>query len=84
MIDFLLQQIYNFINFILGIFPPAVPIPQGVTDAFSLFADYWASFDVIAPMTTMLSILTIVFGVEITVALIRFTKWVIKLIPGIG
>lgn len=84
MISALLNGVYNFINFLIGLFPNGTGFPTEVHTAFSTLGGYIGLIDVLVPVSTMLWCLTLIFGVEIAIFGFKTVKWIISHIPFIG
>jgi hypothetical protein len=84
MIDFLLQQIYNFINFIINLLPDGIPFSEEIIDAFITLGGYWGMFDSLVSMNALATMVGLILFAELSLYGIKFIKWLIKLIPGIG
>lgn len=84
MIDFLLRQVYNFVQFTINLLPDGQPFSQEFSDAFVTLGSYWNMFDAIIPMTALGTVVLLIFSVELAIYGIKFVKWLIKLIPTVG
>ena len=84
MISAILNGVYNFLNFIIGLFPTSSGFPEEVHSAFSTLGGYVGLIDVFIPVQTLLWCLTIVFTVEIAVFGFKTLKWLLSHIPFIG
>lgn len=84
MINFLVTQIYNFLQFIINIFPSGTGFPAEVHSAFNTLGGYVGLMDVFIPISTLLTCLTLLFSVEIAIFGFKTTKWIIHYIPVIG
>jgi len=84
MINFILQTVYNFISFIIGLFPVGTCFPTEVHSAFTTLGSYVGIIDVFVSLDTLLWCLTFVFSVEIIIFGFKTIKWVISHIPFIG
>jgi len=81
MITFILTGIYNFIHFIIGIFPAGTGFPTEVHSAMSTLGGYVGIIDVFVPLTTLLWCLTFIFGMEIALFGYKTIMWAISFIP---
>lgn len=84
MINFLLTQVYNFINYLINLLPEGTPFPQEVTDSFVTLGGYWGMFDSLVSMQALTTMVGLILLAEIAVYAIKFFKWLIKLIPTVG
>lgn len=84
MLNFLLQQLYNFLNAIIGILPSGGTLPTEIHDAFTFLGGYVGLIDVFIPLTIMKWCLIFVFGIEIALFGFKSIKWIISHIPLIG
>lgn len=84
MINFIVQIIYNFLNFTISLFPTGTGFPTEVHSAFTTLGGYIGLIDVLVPVQTMLWCLTLIFSVEIAVFGFKTIKWIISHIPFIG
>jgi len=84
MIDFLLNILYKFLDFLIGIFPTGTGFPTEVHTAFSTLGSYLGVLDVFVPLSLLTLCLSIVFGVEIALFAFKTLKWIISHIPWIG
>jgi len=84
MINFLVQQLYNFLHFLIGLFPVGTGFPTEVHSATTTLGGYVGLIDVFIPVSVMLWCLTFVFGVEIAIFGFKTIKWIISHIPFIG
>jgi hypothetical protein len=84
MINFLVQQLYNFLHFTIGLLPNGSPFPAEVHSAFSTLGSYVGIIDVFVPLTVLLWCLMLIFGVEIAIFGFKTIKWIISHIPAIG
>ena len=84
MINFLIQQLYNFLHFLINLFPNGTGFPTEVHTAFTTLGGYVGLIDVLIPVSVILFVLTLVFGVEIAIFGFKTLKWIISHIPFIG
>jgi len=84
MINGILNMVYSFFNFLIGLFPTGVGFPTEVHNAFTTLGGYIGLLDVLVPVSTMLWCLTLIFGVEIAVFGFKTLKWLISHIPFLG
>lgn len=84
MLNFLFDQLYNFLQFIINFLPSGSPFPEQVHSAFATLGSYLGLIDVFIPISTMLWCLLLVFGVQIAIFGFKTIKWIISFIPLIG
>lgn len=84
MITAILTGVYNFLSFIIGLFPTSSGFPEQVHDAFSTLGGYIGLLDVIVPTQTLLWCLLLLFSVEIAIFGFKTLKWLLSHIPFIG
>jgi len=84
MIDMLLQSVYSFLSFVIGLFPSGTGFPESFHTAFSTLGDYLHILDPIIPINTLLTCLTLVFAVEIAIFGFKTFKWIFSHVPFIG
>ena len=84
MINFIVSIVYNFLAFLIGLFPTGQGFPTEVHSAFSTLGGYVGLLDPIIPIATMLWCLMLVFGVEIAIFGFKTLKWIISHIPFVG
>lgn len=84
MVDFILNIIFFFLQFLINIFPAGTGFPAEVHSAFVTLGGYMHTLDSFIPFETLLWCLTLIFGVEIAIFGFKTTKWVISHIPFIG
>lgn len=82
--DLFFTIIYWFANSLVNLFPLSTGFPTGAHEAMALLGGYIGIFSPILPMTTLITVITIVFSVEISVFGFRTLKWVISHLPFIG
>jgi len=61
-----------------------VSLPAGLASAVSTANGYISSFNAFLPLSTMITILGLVFGIELLIISYRIIVWVITKIPGIS
>lgn len=82
----ILQIIYYFILLVsapLRLLPDAT-LSASATTAISTAGTYLKSFDFIFPLTTFITILLLILGIETGILAYKFIMWIIKKIPGIS
>jgi len=75
---------YFLLNGIISLFPSSVGFPQAAHDAMAGLGGYVGIWTPILPMATLLTVITLVFSVEIGIFGFKTGKWVISHIPWIG
>jgi len=84
MLDFILGTIYNFLQFLISIFPVGTGFPADFHTAMSALGGYLHILDPIVPINILLSCLLLLFTVEIAIFGFRTLKWLISHIPFLG
>lgn len=84
MINFIVQIVYNFLAFLINLFPTGTGFPTEVHSAFGTLGGYVGLIDVLVPVQTLLWCLTLIFGIEIAIFGFKTLKWIISHIPFIG
>jgi len=75
---------YSILSWLIGILPNSIGFPTEAHTAMSGLGGYLAIWSPILPMATMLTVITLVFGVEIGIFSFKGIKWIISHIPWIG
>jgi len=84
MITFFLNQLHAFLSFLIGLFPAGTGFPTAFHTAVQALNGYLYMLDPIVPIDTLLTCLTIIFGVELALFGFRTLKWLLSYIPFIG
>jgi len=84
MITFILNILYNFLSFLIGLFPVGTGFPTSFHTAISALGGYLHILDPLVPISILLTCLTLIFGVEIALFGFRTLKWVLSHIPFLG
>jgi len=82
--DLFLKIVYWFANGIVNLLPLGTGFPPEAHAAASYLGGFFGMFDALIPMPTLLTVVGIVFTVEIAVFGFRTLKWVISHLPFIG
>lgn len=81
----ILNLFYNFISFIIGLFPTGeLGIPTGFTDALTLAVSYLHTWSWLLPVDDMLVVAISAISFEVTVLLVKVSLWIIRTIRGSG
>lgn len=75
---------YSIINGIIGFFPTGPGFNVEVHDAVTSLGGYLQILDPLIPIATLLTVVSLVFTVEIALFGFRTLKWVISHIPFVG
>lgn len=75
---------YYLLNGIIGFLPSSSGFPQAAHDAMTGLGGYVGIWAPILPMATLVTVITLVFTVEIGIFGFKTTKWVISHLPWIG
>jgi len=81
---FILQILYTFLTFMVGLIPTSFTIPQPWFDGLNLVWGYMNSFSFILPVGTLLTVLGLAIGFHLLIFFIRLVSWVLKKIPFIN
>jgi len=84
MLNFIINQVYNFLEFLINIFPTGSGFPSEFHTAISSLGDYIHLLDPIVPISVLLACLGIIFSIEIAIFGFKTLKWVLSHIPFIG
>jgi len=82
--DFFFSIAYWFVGGIIGWFPQSTGFPPEAISSAQTIGGYFGMFSPLISISTLLTCLTLVFGVEIAIFGFRSLKWVISHIPLIG
>jgi len=84
----ILTGIINFVYFaissIINLLPISTGFPADAHTAMAGLGGYMGVWGPILPLTTLLTCITIVFGVEIAIFGFKTGKWIISHLPWIG
>jgi hypothetical protein len=85
-IDAFLAVIYAFVYAITAPFrlAPIVSLPTEWTSAVTTASGYIASLNAIIPVTTLIAVLAVFLGYELTYFGMKLINWVIRKIPTIS
>lgn len=75
---------YSILNWLIGLLPTSTGFPTAAHEAMAGLGGYLAIWTPILPVATLLTILTIVYGVEVGIFTFKGVKWIISHIPLIG
>ena len=84
MATFLVNMVYNFIVWIIGIFPSGEGFPSTWHTAIQSLGGYLHILDPLVPISILLTCITLVFGVEISIFGFKTLKWIMSHIPFFG
>jgi len=84
MITAILNLIFNFLSWIISLFPVGTGFPSEFHTAFTSLGGYVHMLDPLLPIETLLACLTFVFSVEIALFGFKTFKWVISHVPLFG
>jgi len=82
--DAFINFAYTVVNFIFGIFPTGGTFPTAFHTAMSTLGGYVHLLDPLVPMATLLTCVTLVFGVEIGVFGFKVFRWLFSYVPLVG
>jgi hypothetical protein len=75
---------YALVSAIIGIFPAGSGFPDSVHTAAASLGQYFKLLDPLIPTGTMITVLSIVFTVELAIFGFKTMKWLVSHIPFIG
>lgn len=75
---------YQLISWFLMILPASNGFPIEAHTAMTSLGGYLDIWSPILPITTLMTVLTFVFGVEISIFGFKSVKWIISHIPWVG
>jgi len=84
MITFILNVIFNFLQFIINLFPTGTGFPTAFHTAATTAGGYLKMIDGLVPLSTLKTVLLLVFSVEIIIFTFKTLKWLMSHIPYIG
>jgi len=84
MLDFLIAQTYNFLQFLIDLFPVGTGFPSSFHTAVQSLGGYLHILDPLVPISILLTCLTLIFTVEIAIFGFKTLKWVLSHIPFLG
>lgn len=82
--DIFNQVIFFFVSGLINMFPPSEGFPADAEIALTTLGGYFGMFEPLIPMGTLITCLTLIFGVEIGIYGFRTLKWVISHLPFVG
>lgn len=75
---------YALVSSIISLFPDGAGFPDSVHTAAASLGQYFKLLDPLIPTATMITVLSIVFTVELAIFGFKTMKWLISHIPFIG
>lgn len=84
MVTILLNGLYGFLTFLIGLFPTGTGFPTAFHTAVTNLGGYLHILDPLVPISTLLTCLTLVFTVEIAIFGFKTFKWIFGHVPLIG
>lgn len=81
-IDALFNFIYFILNGFISILPSGGALPTDFVNGVSFFIIHVEAWDKIVPLTTMLTLISLVLGIEVSILIWRFSQWIIRTIRG--
>lgn len=82
--SFFITIAYYVLSLIISIFPSSTGFPSDVDTAVSSIGGYLGILDPLVPISTMLTILTLIITFELTVFAFKGMKWLFSHVPFIG
>jgi len=84
MIDLILNLILSFLVSVLSLFPIGTGFPASFHSAITSLGGYLHILDPLVPISTLLTCVTLIFGVELAVFGFKTLKWLLSYIPWFG
>lgn len=75
---------YAIVSSIIGIFPVSTGLPAEVLTSAATIGGYVQVWDVLFPVATFATVITLVFSVEISIFGFKTVKWILSHLPFIG
>lgn len=75
---------YAIVSSIIGLFPVGTGFPTEVHTAVTSLGQYLQLLDPLIPIPTLVSVVSLVFTIEIALFGFRTLKWILSHIPFIG
>ena len=72
------------IGFFVVLFPASTGFPSDITNAFTTMGGYVQVLNTILPITTLASVLVILFATDIIIFGFKTMKWLVSYLPFIG
>lgn len=82
--DLVLNVVFWFLNFLLSVFPASSGFPPEVLNSATTIGGYLHLVSPILPVSTLLTVVGIVFSVEIAIFGFKTVRWLVGHIPVIG
>jgi len=82
--DFILNTAFNLLNWFISLFPVSSGFPSAVSTAVSGLGGYLDIFSPLIPISTLATVVGLVFTVELSILAFKTTKWLISHLPFIG
>ena len=76
LLDAALDVLVNLVVSLINIFPDGA-LPAEVSTSFQTVANYMYMFDILVPIDTLFTILSLAFFFELMLFVVRLTKWFI-------
>lgn len=84
MFNFIANTIFNFLQYIIDLFPSSTGFPSSFHTAVISLGGYLHILDPLVPINIMLTCLTLIFSVEVGIFGFKTLRWLISHIPFIG
>lgn len=84
MLNFLINQVYNFIMFVIEQMPTTEGFPDGVETAFDFIGSSLNALDSFLPVQTLLIVIGVLFATEIGIFGFKVLRWLTSYIPFLG
>jgi len=82
--DLLINFVYWLVSGLISLFPISQGFPPEAHEALQSLGGYFGMFDALMPIDTLLTVLTLVFTIEIAVFGFRSLKWILAHLPYVG
>lgn len=83
LLDLLLNIVYSVVSWFVGLIPDA-SISPGLAESIAGLNGYLAGISFVAPVTTIIIILSLFLVLESSLVFISIINWFIRKIPGIN
>jgi len=75
---------YGVLNWIIGLLPLSTGFPSDAHTAIRTLGGYLGIASPLVPITTLLTVLTLIFSIEIGIFGFKTVKWIISHVPFVG
>jgi len=82
--NFFIEFANRIISFVISFFPESDGLPSEVSSALSYFGSKIGILDPIVPISTMATIISLIFTYELLIWTFKGIKWMLNHLPFIG